>query len=268
MTRELLQRILQSPWWGVLSLVLAAVGLLLALIFYRKGKKERKPRYSVASRTLISGSASGLDQLEIFVKGVLQERVTVSKVAFWNAGGETIRSADIVTKAPIEIALKAGANLLSSSVIYVTEPSIEVTTDAVKVLPAKEDDPGETRLPISFNYLERGQGFVVQIAHNGEALHPVRVTGKIMGALDIERIPSPVNRRRRSAERIERNRALFPVVAVSFCVLLLGGSVYAGFRAAWWICVPLGLLGALFCWAAIDELRGEGIPLRLLERQR
>ena len=269
MTHEFLKELLQSPWAGIVSFTLALASIVLAFVFYRKSKRDRRPCYSVASRLLVSAAGANLDGLEVLVKGVLQEQVTVAKVAFWNAGQETIRARDIAPTAPIEVSLKGGATLLSASVLHETEPSISVMLGDPKVLPAYGKTVAQTRIPVTFDYLDRNQGFIIQVAHSGDSTHPIRMFGKILGVKKLERIPSPINRRRRTIELMEKRMSerAFWFIGICFCLAFLVGAILAAVFSQWWVAVPIILIGCLYCWAMITEYRGDGIPQDLLERQ-
>jgi hypothetical protein len=143
-----IEALASNPLVTLGSLVLAILGILLAVIFYIRSQKNKTPCFKEASNTIIEGLHKSLDGLEVHYKGTVQERITVSKVAFWNDGKETIDRSDMVDKDPLRIEAPNTIDILDIQVIDISSDSNSVTLGEVEI---NEDI---ITYPISFDYLD------------------------------------------------------------------------------------------------------------------
>src|SRR3990167_2419551 len=104
-----INEIANNPYLMILSYILATIGVILAIVFYLRSKREKRPTYQVYNRTLIEGVHTELSDLKVLYKNEPQKRVTVTKLAFWNAGRETINRVDIVDTDILRIEVPADA---------------------------------------------------------------------------------------------------------------------------------------------------------------
>ena len=113
-----------NPWVNVLSILLAFLGIILAVIFYVRSKKDKKPQYALGSSKLIRNFVSKIDGLEIKYGGQPISNLTSTRVGFWNSGKQTIRRADIASADPLLIKVKEGIkSLMSACVTKLTSKS-------------------------------------------------------------------------------------------------------------------------------------------------
>jgi hypothetical protein len=108
---------------NVSSVVIGAVGLVGMIVLYFRGKRERRPRYEYSHNTIIDDVSGGLNGLKVLYNGEQLGRVTVAKVAFWNAGRETIRKSDLVDADPLRIEVRPGVKVLDARVVKQTNPA-------------------------------------------------------------------------------------------------------------------------------------------------
>jgi drug/metabolite transporter superfamily protein YnfA len=216
------QALASNPMVTLGGVVLGLLGIVLAIVFYFRAKREKKPYFEVASNTLIEGIHKSLDGLQLQYKGAPQDRITVTKVAFWNAGRDTINKNDLVMVDPIGIICSKRLAILDVQVIQVSSPSNSVSLgEAI----TRSD---EIFFPIEFEYLDEGDFFVVQIVHAGEKSERFKVSGKIKSVKQIERI---------SGTRIEPDflnlipfAFAFEKMIASRVFIKYGGSlIYVGF---------------------------------------
>lgn len=176
-----LQSLANNPIISIGGFALGIIGIVLAVIFYARSKKDRLPCFEVNSNTLIEGLHKALDGLQLHYKGTPQARITVTKLAFWNAGRETIDKRDLVEKDPIGIACP---NTLAILDIQVTQVSAK--SNSVRLGSAVEQ--GDVHFyPINFEYLDNNDYFVIQIVHTGQESEDIEVIGKIKGVKEIEK---------------------------------------------------------------------------------
>jgi hypothetical protein len=102
---------------SIASVLIGMIGVLLAVIFYIHGQKEREPFYFVqpTRNVIVNRDRSIGDKLSITYKGQPLEaaNVTALQVYFWNAGREPIKSSDILL--PLKVVLDDG-QLLDASI--------------------------------------------------------------------------------------------------------------------------------------------------------
>ncbi|MEX2310494.1 MAG: hypothetical protein WD738_23200 [Pirellulales bacterium] len=193
-------------WWAAnWEKVIAVVGTLAGVIgvyFGFKGWKRKKPTYLIYSNNIFSGLEHTVPDVEVKFRGYGQQikALTVTKIAFWNAGTETIRRQDVVKDDPITIQAKDGIVFLSAGVIESVSPLNKIDCKV---------NQDRSVVTITFEYLDRGQGANIQIFHTGSASDDITVEGTIIGALPLRRV-----------RRDSRQPPLWPGV-VGVCILWL-----------------------------------------------
>src|SRR5258708_12907607 len=102
--------------WGN---VITAVSLVLAVYFYFKSKRLKKPKYIIRSNNIFSGLEHTIPDIEVMFSGYGNpiNALTVTKIAFWNAGNETINKQDVVKENPIRV--RPNDELILLSVIII-----------------------------------------------------------------------------------------------------------------------------------------------------
>jgi len=171
MGQELAKTIAGNPWFVLGVSVLAPVGIILSIIFYIKSIRVKRPVCLVHSSSLIRNLSDDFPSLRIAYGSTGVDSLTVSKVAFWNAGRETIDGEDIAEADPLCVAVAEGHSLLEVRVLTESDRANQVKTRRL--------DSGAACL-VSFDYLDRGDGLVLQVVHTGEDSH-VQITGTIKG---------------------------------------------------------------------------------------
>jgi len=87
-----LSSVVTSPLFSVASFVLAVVGVILTIHFYRKGRRQKALSYVRQSDTLVEDLSDRFPKLSISFGGENISAFTVSRIAIWNSGtGKTMR---------------------------------------------------------------------------------------------------------------------------------------------------------------------------------
>lgn len=153
--------------------------LVLALVFYLKGKRDKEPHWSIQTVNLFkdySGTVAGLD---IQYLGDKVRDLSVSKIVFWNHGALTIDLADLVPADRLRLETKGKGRILSTKLISTNNKASQPLLSA-----SLEKDQAF----LQFEYLDRGQGFVIQVIHEGTSSNDLDVKGAIKGVTRIRRI--------------------------------------------------------------------------------
>jgi len=170
LTLDVLREIVQHPLFGITSL---AVSIILAYIFYRLGRRDKKPCWSAKNNNLIRGFSKELPNLDVKYLGQSVENLSVSKIVFWNAGSETIRGEDIADADPISIVPLNNATLLDVKLL-------EHNSNPSRFLISTK--PDMTAAFVKFDFVDKNQGAVVQVIHTGTSAKDVSLIGTIKGA--------------------------------------------------------------------------------------
>ena len=188
-----IHEILSSPYLTLGSFGLSILGLVLAVIFYSKSKREKIPCFDYSTRVIIDGLTSVLDELDVSFRGVSQRRVTLTKVLFWNEGRETINNSDLVDLNPLRIVLPSNSLILDCQIVAYS--SLENKFN----LGCQRAEGDKVEFDVLFDFADHKDFVVVQIVHTGDEHISVKIEGKIKGARDIQMCYRPTQSRRRPA---------------------------------------------------------------------
>ena len=162
-----------SPWIGFLSLLVAVLGIFCTVHFFLKSRKRKKPRYALRSTNLVRDFTNQLDALEMTYEAQRISNLTVSRLAFWNEGRDTIDSSDVAEADPLLIITKDDSEVLDCSVLS--------TTSEANRMRAKRCEDRKS-IKITFDFLDQGEGGVVQILHTGQSSSDLVLEGTVKGA--------------------------------------------------------------------------------------
>lgn len=261
-----IEMITGNPWFSLVSLAITTASLAAAVIFYRKSRRDKVPCFSVTRESIIENSAPLIAGLSVQFNGEVQKVITVAKVAFWNHGAETIGGQDRAKAKPLEIVVDNGVDVLNATVLKSTDDANQFRIGE----PQKQED-GRTTIPITFDFLDRSDGALFQVVHNGEERTRVWVEGKIKGADDpLHQGFLPFDRLFvRSMARMT-NLHSFIVVAFSIYLVFGLGLVFLGiiYPSARIAIVPGVLLIVMVGLLGVTRLAGrtvrpQSIPLML-----
>ena len=115
------------------------------------------------------------------------ENLTVTKLAFWNGGRETINNQDIASIDPLAVYVKSGYKILSAKVLSSKNSSNQFSITTA-------DD--KSNMKLHFEYLDKNDGGVIQFLHTGKSSDDIEVRGTIKGA------GKPINKSVRNIKNI------------------------------------------------------------------
>lgn len=172
-----------NPWLNVISLIVAILGVTLAVLFYFKGRKVKSPCYSRRSTNIVKDLVSKIESLEMSFAGKPIRNLTVTRVAFWNAGSETINVQDVAKTDPLRIQVENGYEILDARVVYVKNKANRFSV---------VQGEGSSNITVDFEYLDKDEGAVIQVLHTGMSNKDVDMLGTLKGVrrLDYRYVPS------------------------------------------------------------------------------
>jgi hypothetical protein len=167
---------------STLNIVMAVAGLVastaIAIFLYYRAKKEPRPVYVVTGNTVVRAHAER--EIEVRYRDRDVPVVTRTVIAFWNAGRQSIRRADIVENHPLTVVLPDGADVLEARIVAVTRPDIDflVSWGPPTLM---SDGAVEIKTHLVFSFLNHRDGGAIEILHTGDDPFAATVEGAIVG---------------------------------------------------------------------------------------
>lgn len=173
---------LNLSWVGVvITLITFILAIFLTVFLYFKGKQRKGLNYHFKNDLLIDrANTQKPDQIEILFLGKKVDKLYKTLIYIWNSGDQTIKKEELNTKDPLRLRIKNESEILSIKIIKVTRSVTDFST-----INSKEN----TEYKINFDYLDQGDGAVIEVLHNG-VIDDLELLGTIMGISKIKNIDS------------------------------------------------------------------------------
>lgn len=167
---EFLKALFSQGWLGSLF---GIIGIVIALLLYRASRIGPRPAYQLRALRLIGKEKQALpEEVEIIFRGRSVPRLTMTHLILWNSGKATLDGKNIVVDDPLRLEFSERAEVLRVRVLRVTRESNKFTANI------NSGSPNE--VTCSFDYLDAGDGAVIELLHTAEELYP-KVEGTIRG---------------------------------------------------------------------------------------
>ena len=157
-------------------------GIIVTLSITLATRKRKIPMYSAQSRRILIESELRIKELDIAYKGVPLTDLTVTHVAFFNAGRAVIRSKDDIPKAGA-ITLKA----CNPDVEIIGHPAITRFSTESNKMSISQAKVGQGYV-IEFDYLAHNDGAIIQVAHTGTSSSDLTIEGIVHEGTKIKKI--------------------------------------------------------------------------------
>ena len=166
---------MNNPIVTVVSLLLGFLGVILAIIFYIKGKPKLELSWVKSTYLIIANNKSVFEGLEMTFNKEPIDDLSVTKIVLWNSGNKEIRESDVYSNKQICITSDDTVNILEA-----------------KILPDNDKNNysimrREKSVLLCFECIEENNGFAIQLIHSGEAFS-IKVDGEIKGGKKKERL--------------------------------------------------------------------------------
>ena len=198
---------LETQALTVIGLLIGIIGIITGYIFYRKSLRVPEPCWSCKTDVLIKGyKATNLPKLSITYERQNVEIISSTKLLFWNMGKLGIRRGDILADSsllanvPEEVFVAQPE--LRNSLQIICAPNVELL-DVMQLPLDDEANPLDVERVdnkmalLTFNYLGKNDGGVVQVLHTGISPNDINIVGTIMDAdlryVDMDSITSYFN---------------------------------------------------------------------------
>lgn len=219
---EFLEAFSIQSWAGSL---IAIIGLIISLLIYRASRIGPRPVYQFRALRLIGKEERALpEEVEIRFKNRTVPQLTKTHVILWNSGNATLYGREITEGDPIRLEFSEGDEILRVRVIKLTRKLNKLTSEI--------DSNSPNKVICSFDYLEAGDGAVIELLHTAEERYP-RVLGTIRG------VPKGLlNWGSISPDRSRIRSSLFRYRKLFYVVMLLTGVFMVGYGFFYYPIVP------------------------------
>jgi hypothetical protein len=183
-----------------IGLGLGVVSILATIYFALRFAERKDPRLHSLYDRKIAVSKDAPADIEVRYRGSKVERVASTYIWFWNAGKRPILKTDIPAAQPIQVTLIGPGD----TPVQILDTLVRKTTRASIAFEAATVSANSVRL--TFDFLDTGDGGVVEIQHDGAAGTVVRTQGVILG------VPKGI---KTSGRRPLDRMSLLPLIALA-----------------------------------------------------
>jgi hypothetical protein len=206
-----------SPYFTISGFLIGIFGIIAAIIIWQLSIKNKKPVYTIKSFTIIHDFKSAMPNLSIKYKNTEVKNLTISKLAFWNEGRETINKEDISKADPLKIKSINDVTILDKHIIFSTEKA-----NMFKIIDI--EDPKE--FSFDFDFVDKNDAAIIQIIHTGISSDDIFLTGKIKGVKKIPKRNLQVVHRVRYLRLPGNIKLNLSDYVLGYCLLILTGAMF------------------------------------------
>jgi|GEM_PF-6271453 len=175
-----------------IGIIIGLLGIVIAILLWLLAKQRKRISVEIKSNNLIGNT--GLDKIKVLYEDKLVENITVTKVILTNVGNASIKSDSIPPKNPIRLFIDKNYEILN---IKVFASSSYDNGAEIDPNPHLEND-NTVSYKLNFDYFDKKEGCVIQIAHTGPDDKCIHIKGKIIGGnnlaiINMERVKENTN---------------------------------------------------------------------------
>lgn len=167
-----------NPYLNAISFLLAILGIFFTVYFYLKSQRVRKPMYVMRTVNLVRENIQKMGRINILYDGKAVNNLSVTKIALWNDGKETVNNSDVAKKNPLKLSIRNDCAFLDVEMIYQKNPSngfdVSISEDHKFV-------------NITFDYFDFEEGIVLQTFHTGNKSSDICLEGQVKSVKEIQR---------------------------------------------------------------------------------
>ena len=162
---------------GLIGIILAVIFFASTIIFAVRSARRKTPVYFYNTKKIIGLGADAPSEIKIFFRDKPVTEVYRTTITFFNRGNEVIRSDDVTEK----------VTFLFKGVHILDQPNVVATSKkAIKFLVKQVIKDGDDAIELSFLYLDRKDGAVIEVLHTANV--EMDCKGNIIGVKKIAQI--------------------------------------------------------------------------------
>lgn len=172
-----------GKYWELIATCVFSV--ISTILISRRFQKSIKPIYTtLSSKVFKESEIAKQNKITILYKDNVVKTLTITKLAFWNSGKQTLKYKDhIAEKDPFRIVLDNEGEILDYELLYQKE--------ANDIKPVLRDN---RIIYIPFNYFTHNEGFVLKIYHTGKTGEQIKMCGSMSEDAKIKHVVGFGNR--------------------------------------------------------------------------
>ncbi|MFA6251830.1 MAG: hypothetical protein WCX74_00260 [Candidatus Paceibacterota bacterium] len=167
-----------SPMFNWSTFLIAVIISGGSILFAIKARRIKLPVYDTRTFNLIKGKIEKIDEIKIIYKNSNINNFSITKIALWNKGKDTISKNDIASADKLRIVPLNGTQLLDAEIIYeknnINKFSLNLSNK-------------EREIIINFDFFDFEEGVVLQVFHTGKSGNDISMKGTIKGFGPIKR---------------------------------------------------------------------------------
>ena len=177
--KQFLKWLNDNQWLNLIFLILAILGIILSIYLYIKSKRKKKPIYSKRSTNVISDSIQNVGDIQVAYLGKKVNNLTVTKIAIWNSGNETINNSDQANSDKLRVESVEGIEIFNAEIIFASTATNNVNARVANNI-----------IELDFDYFDSSQGCILKLIHSGKNSADINVKGTFKGVGGIKEINS------------------------------------------------------------------------------
>lgn len=158
-----LEQIVTHPLFALVGFLVGLLGIYLHL----RDRKYARLSYATVNFNLVQDYVERIPNLQVAYAGKRVLSITVSRIAFWNSGTDILNGSNIAPGDPLRFEIPEG-KILEWQLVEATNPANQISLSL----------RSNGALHISFDFLNKGDGAIVQILHTGQR---VNLLGQVKG---------------------------------------------------------------------------------------
>lgn len=170
-------QIIGDPWVGFIGTLFGVLGIIASVVFYFRTRRYQQPAYYKSSIRWYDGANVPHKDIKLTFRGKTIPRFTITHLAFWNAGNQTIRERDFAPASPLGLEIPEGVEVFDVRITAVTAEEIRASLDSPEAIEAGD----KKKIPVHFDYLDGNDGFSVQLIHDANSASGIKFSGKLPG---------------------------------------------------------------------------------------
>ena len=237
-------QVIGNPWVGFTGTLFGVLGILASIVFYLRARRYQQPAYYKSSIRWYDGADVPHKDIKLTFRGKNISRFTITHLAFWNSGNQTIRESDFAPASPLRLVIPKDVEVFDIRVTAVTAPEICASLDSPEVIVAGE----KKEIPVHFDYLDGEDGFSIQVIHDSRSVSGIKFVGKLPGVSSF-----------RSSTSYKKNRGLLSPLGYRPAIPHTSGVEK-------WVAMPMLFMGLggigiwSIYWALFKEFHWYQVP--------
>jgi hypothetical protein len=156
---------------GNSGLIVGIIGIMIGFLSFLKSRRQRKLAYLVKT-TRITEKQEKIPKFKIMYENKNIEAFSLSRVALFNDGNEVIDSSIMSKKDPLRIIISESFQILDMNLFYIKNEANDFS-----LIRNEKGNVAE----IDFDYMNEGDGCIVEVFHDGAASDDISVAGSFKG---------------------------------------------------------------------------------------